>query len=128
MEIMEMAAALGKKLKEDARLVALEEAKKAYEANPELQRLMIEYDVQQRAMNSELGNAERDTHLIDAIQKRMDTLYQEITENPVYVELNRTQAEVNDLMNAVNRTIMTQITGEVSSGCTHDCSTCGGCH
>ena len=33
--------------------------------------------------------------------------------------------EVNELMNRVNQTIMTQITGEEPSGCTHNCSTCG---
>ena len=38
------------------------------------------------------------------------------------------RSEVNELMNAVNQTIMTQITGEEPSGCTHNCSTCGGCH
>ena len=47
---------------------------------------------------------------------------------PVFAELNRAQAEVNELMNSVNQTIMTQITGEEPSGCTHNCSTCGGCH
>jgi hypothetical protein len=46
----------------------------------------------------------------------------------VFAELNRAQAEVNELMNAVNQTIMTQITGEEPSGCTHDCSSCKGCH
>ena len=128
MEIFELAAELGKKLKDDARLVALENAKKAYEADPALQKLMLEYDVQQKAMQREVAKPERDLHFIEVIQGRIDTLYKEITENPVFVELNRVQAEVNELMNSVNQTIMTQITGEEPSGCTHNCSTCGGCH
>ena len=128
MEIFELAAELGKKLKDDARLVALEDAKKAYEADPALQKSMLEYDVQQKAMQREVAKPERDLHFIEVIQARIDALYQEITENPVFVELNRAQAEVNALMNNVNQTIMTQITGEEPSGCTHNCSTCGGCH
>ena len=32
------------------------------------------------------------------------------------------------LMNAVNATITSNITGELPSSCTHNCSTCGGCH
>ena len=36
MEIFELAAALGQKLKDDARLVALDAAKTAYEENKEL--------------------------------------------------------------------------------------------
>jgi cell fate (sporulation/competence/biofilm development) regulator YmcA (YheA/YmcA/DUF963 family) len=128
MEIFELATELGKKLKEDSRLVALENAKAAYEKDPELQKMMIEYDVQQKAMQGEVAKSEHDLHLIEAIQHRIDELYRKIAEHPTFVELNRTQAEVNELMNAVNRTIMTQITGEAPSGCTHNCKTCGGCH
>ena len=128
MEIFELAAELGKKLKDDARLIALEDAKKAYEENPTLKKLMLEYDVQQKAMQREVAKPDRDLHFIEVIQNRIDQLYKEITENPVFAELNRAQAEVNELMNSVNQTIMTQITGEAPSGCTHNCSTCGGCH
>ena len=42
--------------------------------------------------------------------------------------MNEAQAAVNNLMNAVNNTIMFAITGEMPAGCTHDCSSCGGCH
>ena len=128
MEIFELAAELGKQLKEDARLIALEEAKAAYEKDPQLQKYMLEYDVQQKAMQREGAKPERDLHFIEAIQKRIDDLYTLITENPAFAELNRAQAEVNELMNRVNQTIMTQITGEEPSSCTHDCRTCGGCH
>jgi cell fate (sporulation/competence/biofilm development) regulator YmcA (YheA/YmcA/DUF963 family) len=128
MEIFELAAELGKKLKDDPRLVALEEAKVAYEKDPQLQKYMLEYDVQQKAMQREVAKPDRDMLFIETIQKRIDDLYKLITENPAFAELNRTQAEVNDLMNRVNQTIMTQITGEEPSGCTHNCSTCGGCH
>lgn len=128
MEIFELAAELGKKLKDDPRLVALEEAKAAYEKDPQLQKYMLEYDVQQKAMQREVAKPDRDMLFIETIQKRIDDLYKLITENLAFAELNRTQAEVNDLMNRVNQTIMTQITGEQPSGCTHNCSTCGGCH
>lgn len=128
MEIFELAKALGDKLKEDERLVALENAKNAYEQDADLKKYMVEYDVQQKAMQRAVAQPEKDMQMIESIQKRIDALYVQITEHPVFVELNRAQGEVNDLMNAVNQTIMTQITGEEPSGCTHDCSTCGGCH
>ena len=128
MEIFELAAELGKKLKDDARLAALEDAKKAYEADPALQKMMLEYDVQQKAMQREVAKPERDLHFIEVIQHRIDELYKLISEHPTFIDLNRAQMEVNELMNSVNQTIMTQITGEEPSGCTHNCSTCGGCH
>ena len=128
MEIFELAKALGEKLKDDARLVALEKAKNDYEKNAELKKYMVEYDVQQRAMQKAVGQSDRDMQMIEQIQNRIDELYRLISEHPVFAELNRAQAEVNELMNAVNQTIMTQITGEEPSGCTHDCSSCKGCH
>ncbi len=128
MEIFELAAELGKALKNDERLVKLEAAKKAYENEPELQKCLVEYEVQQKAMQHEITKSERDTMFIDVIQKRIDELYKKIMEHPVFVQLNEAQAEVNELMNAVNSTITFHITGETPS-CTHDCSTCGGgCH
>ena len=129
MEIFELAEKLGQVPKEDARLVALEEAKRAYEADTKLQKCMMEYEVQQQAMQREAGKADHDLHFLEVIQNRIDTLYQAIIENPTFVALNEAQNAVNGLMNEVNQTIMFQITGEKpSSGCTHDCSTCGGCH
>ena len=126
MDIFELAAELGKALKADEKLVRLEAAKKAYENESELQKMLVEYEVQQRALQGEMVRDERDTLFIDTIQKRIDSLYHGIMEHPVFAELNEAQAEVNELMNAVNNTITFEITGELPSSCTHNCSTCGG--
>ena len=125
MTIFELASQLGKALKEDEKLVRLNDAKKAYEADRELQKFMVEYEVQQKALQVELTKDERDTLLIDVIQKRINELYNTIMSHPVFVELNNAQADVNELMNAVNNTITFEITGEIPS-CTGSCSTCGG--
>lgn len=130
MEIFELAEELGKALKADARLVALDAAKTAYEENNQLHKYMIEYEVQQKALQGEAAKGDaHDLNLMEIIQKRIDELYALISEHPAFQELNRAQAEVNALMNRVNQTIMKEITGEEpDAGCTHDCSTCGGCH
>ena len=127
-EIMELAANLGKMLREDERLKKLEEAKNEYTSDVELQKKLLEYEVQQKAMQNEITKPEKDTNFIEIIQTRIDQLYREITESPVFEALNEAQAEVNELMNAVNATITANITGETPSSCTHNCSTCGGCH
>ena len=125
MTIFELASQLGRALKEDDKLVRLDNAKKAYEGDRELQKMMVEYEVQQKALQAELTKPERDTMLIDIIQKRINDLYNAIMGHPIFVELNEAQAEVNELMNAVNNTITFEITGELPS-CTGSCSTCGG--
>ena len=126
MTIFELANELGKALKEDEKLIRLSEAKKAYENDNALKKYMVEYEVQQKALQVELTKEERDTIFIDVIQKRIDELYKLIMEHPVFAELNEAQAEVNELMNAVNNTISFAITGELPNSCTHNCSTCGG--
>lgn len=128
MGIFEIAELLGKTLKEDERLIKLEEAKKEYESNSELKKMMLEYDVQQKALEHEALKPEKDAQLIDIIQDRINTLYKSIVEHPAFVALNDAQVAVNELMNSVNNTIMFNITGELPSDCTHNCSTCGGCH
>ena len=126
MDIFELAAELGKALKNDERLERLENAKNAYESDPALQKMMVEYEVQQKALQGEITKEERDTLFIETIQRRIDKLYNDIMAHPVFLELNEAQAEVNELMNAVNNTITYNITGEQPSSCTHNCSTCGG--
>lgn len=128
MGIFEIAELLGKTLKEDERLIKLEEAKKEYESNAELKKMMVEYDVQQKALEHEALKEEKDAQLIDIIQDRINTLYKSIVEHSAFIALNDAQIAVNELMNSVNNTIMFNITGELPSDCTHNCSTCSGCH
>ena len=125
MTVFEIAAQLGRALKDDEKLVRLNDAKKAYESDGELQKMMVEYEVQQKALQGEITKEERDTMFIDVIQKRINELYDAIMAHPIFVELNEAQADVNELMNAVNNTITFEITGELPS-CTGSCSTCGG--
>ena len=129
MEIFDLAAKLGQALKKDERLVALEQAKKVYEEDVALRRDMTEYEVQQKVLAEEITKGEgRDLLLVDMVQARIDALYKQINENPAFVSLDRAQTAVNDLMARVNAAITYEITGELpGTGCTHDCSTCGGC-
>ena len=128
MDIFEMATALGDALKQDEKLVALEAARKNYMEDRQLQALVIEYEVQQTAMQKEASRGEDyDTHLIDMIQNRINELYEAITKHETYLALEKAQEEVNALMNKINGIITARITGQ-EPGCTHNCATCGGCH
>lgn len=127
MEIMDIAEMLGEAIKNDERMIRLNEAKNAYDKDVDLNKAMMEYEVQQKAMSYEYEKTEKDMTLISEIQKKVDELYNKITSNPVFNELDAAQADVNALMNEVNQKITSTITGQDSS-CTHDCSTCHGCH
>ena len=126
MEIFELATKLGQELKKDERLVRMAKAKEAYENDGELRTLMREYQVQQIALEKTAGQKDVEARFLEMIQDRINQIYDQIVAHPVYVELESAQNEVNALMNAVNNTITFEITGEMPSSCTHDCSTCGG--
>ena len=126
MTIEEIAAQLGKAIKEDDRIKELNAARDAYETSEELRTLMTEYEVNQKAIEFEAAKPELDEDLIRKMQGRLDDLYDKIMEHPVFVRLNAAQNEVNAFMDAVNNIITFNITGELPSSCTHDCSTCGG--
>ena len=130
MEIFELAKLLGEAIKKDIRLVEFEEAKKAYENDEELQNALKEYEVQQHALQSEMIKEDKDGFTIDAINERINALYDAIVTNASFVRLNQLQVEVNELMNEVNNTITCAITGEdPKTACTHNCSTChSNCH
>ncbi len=129
MEIFEIAELLGKTLKEHEKLKRLEAAKKAYDESPAIAHKLMEYQVQQKALENEMVKPEKEMQLIELIQNRIDVLYKEISTDPVFIELNDAQVAVNDLMNAVNQTITFNITGEIPGDCTGNCSSCGGgCH
>ena len=125
MTVFELASELGKALKKDEKLIRLAQAKEKYEADTDLQKMLVEYEVQQKALQGEIVKEERDTVFIDIIQKRINEIYDAVMNHPIFIELNDAQADVNELMNAVNNTITFEITGELPS-CTHDCSSCGG--
>ncbi len=121
--IMELAAELGKAIKEDERVKALDAAKKAYDEDKNLTRYVIEYNVQQKAMANEFEKGDdRDDVMLKQIQNRIDELYTLIVENEAFVAMNAAQEAVNNFMNEVNGIITLNITGEMP--CTHDCSTC----
>ncbi len=129
MEIFEIAELLGKTLKEHEKLKRLAAAKKAYDESQVIAGKLLEYQVQQKALENEMVKPEKDMVLVEMIQNRIDVLYKEISTDPVFIELNDAQVAVNDLMNAVNQTITFNITGEIPSDCTGNCSSCGGsCH
>jgi len=126
MSIYSLAAELGKAIKEDERMIRMEKAKEAYESSEKIGNLMMEYGIQQQALTTMGDSEEIDTDALTRIQDRIDEIYAEITQDPIFKELDEAQAAVNELMETVNNTIMYNATGKTA--CTHDCSSCSGCH
>ncbi len=129
MTIRESAKALGELIKEDPVTAAYFEASDAYKKDPELKKLIFEYNVQQTALQEEYAKPEKDQKVIDAVNGRVKELFNEITNSEVYQTYLNAQSAMNELIDSVNREITMSIFGSMpDGGCTHDCSSChGGC-
>lgn len=127
--IIKLAHKLGETIAESDEIRALAKAKAAYEADGDLQAKLNEYEAERRVLADEFSKAEEaDEQTVSALRARLEELGAVILANPHYTDFSSAQKALNDLMAEVNAEIKFCITGERPSACTHDCSTCGGCH
>ena len=129
-KIIELAHTLGLAIAESDEIKALEIAKDAYEADADLQAKLSEYETDRKLLTEEFIKEDNDAkeEAVAKLRAHMEALAAEIVVNDKYVAFTNAQAGVNALMAEVNAEIKFCITGERPSTCTHDCSTCGGCH
>ena len=129
-KIIELAHTLGLAIAESDEIKALEAAKDAYEADADLQAKLSEYETDRKLLTEEFIKEDNDAkeEAVAKLRAHMEALAAEIVVNDKYVAFTNAQAGVNALMAEVNAEIKFCITGERPSTCTHDCSTCGGCH
>ncbi len=127
--IIEKAHQLGLEIAASEEIKNLEAAKAAFDADEELSKLMAEYETERKLLGEEFS---KPTDSIDEIavanlRARIEELTGIIGKNPKYIAFSMAQQAMNKLMADVNAEIKFCITGERDT-CTHDCSTCSGCH
>ncbi len=129
-EILKEAQALGKLIAASDEVKAANAAKEEYDSNAEIQALITEYNVNNKALAEEYKREEKDEALMTSIKTRIGELYNMIMAHPVYVAYMSAQEGVGELMRLVNDEINFEVTGErpSASSCTGNCGTCGGCH
>ena len=128
-KIIELAHQLGNEIAKSDEIKALNETKNAFDSDAELQALMSEYEADRMLLGQEFSknNAEIDEKAIADLRARIEELTREISKSPIYIAFANAQQNMNKLMADVNAEIKFCITGE-RDNCTHDCSTCSGCH
>ena len=128
-KIIELAHQLGNEIAKSDEIKALNETKAAFDSDEALTALMSEYEADRVLLGQEFSKAESeiDEKAIADLRARIQELTAEISKNPVYIAFATAQQNMNKLMADVNAEIKFCITGE-RDDCTHDCSTCSGCH
>ncbi len=129
-KIIELAHLLGEEIAKSDEIKNLEEAKGEFQSDAELQDMMSEYEAERMLLGQEFAKdvSEADQRAIADLRTRIEQLSSEIGMHPKYIKFAEAQRAMNALMADVNAEIKYCITGERPSDCTHDCSTCKGCH
>ena len=129
-KIIELAHALGLEIAKSNEIKNLEAAKAEFQVDEVLQNKMSEYEAERMLLGQEFAKdpSEADQKAIADLRARIEQLSSEIGTDPKYIQFAEAQRAMNALMNDVNAEIKYCITGERPSDCTHDCSTCKGCH
>ena len=130
MTVMQLTQQLAFGIQESDELKAYFAAKAAYEQDGELQNNLFEYETQRKILGNEFSKPteEQNPDLIVAIRDRIQALASLIVESPNYRAYEDAKQAVNHLMEEVNAEISRIVFGVQPSSCTHDCSTCSGCH
>lgn len=110
-------------------LKAYNAAKEAYDSDETLNKQINEYNVQAAILESEgrKPEEERDSALVESISARLRDLYDSISESKALADMRQAEAALSEIVSAINDAVRFTIEPE-SANCTHDCSTCGGCH
>ena len=128
---------LGKEIQKDERFVALQAAAKANDADESLQQQMQEMQLislkyQQEAEKGEEASQDRIKELQDDYQK----LYTEVMAGENMQNYSAAAAEMEKMAQYISGMIGLFFDGKDAEtcelppqdACTHNCSTCGGCH
>ncbi len=129
-KVIELAHLLGEEIAKSNEIKELEAAKAEFEADAALQAKMSEYEAERTILGQEFlkPTEEADEKAIADIKARIEELTKEIIASASYQKFQLAKEAMDALMADVNAEIKFCITGERPAKCTHDCSTCGGCH
>ncbi len=134
MDLIALARQLGHAIQEEKAYKDLRAAQTAADNDKELQDLIGEFNLKRMAINNEACKEDRDEEKLRALNEEMRSSYTSIMSNENMIAYNDAKTALDTVMQRVMAIITQSADGEdpdttdFSPSCTHDCSTCGGCH
>ncbi|MBQ7965232.1 MAG: YlbF family regulator [Ruminococcus sp.] len=134
MDLIALARQLGHAIQEEKAYKDLRAAQTAADNDKELQDLIGEFNLKRMAINNEACKEDRDEEKLRALNEEMRSSYASIMSNENMIAYNDAKTALDTVMQRVMAIITQSADGEdpdttdFSPSCTHDCSTCGGCH
>lgn len=138
MSVIEITRELGKALQADERYIEYISAKKANDADEELQKLIGEFNLirQNLAMESDKDEGEIDNAKVKELTAKMHSAYDDVMSNENMAAFTIAKQGMDKLMSEINTILTYSMEGmdpatcpsePPSAECSGSCSTCGGC-
>ena len=133
-DIITLARQLGHAIQEQDEYENIMKAKTAADADETLQALITEFNIKRVAINAEACKSDRDEETLKKLNEEMRTAYSAIMQNEHMKAYNDAKQAFDRVLQRVLAIVQQSADGEdpdttdFSEDCTHDCSTCGGCH
>ena len=133
-DIIKLARQLGHAIQGEDFYKNLQNAKTAADSDEDLQQLITRFNIKRVAINTEACKSDRDEEVLKKLNDEMRTSYADIMANENMKAYNNAKQDFDHVMQRVLAIIQQSADGEdpdttdYSENCTHDCSTCSGCH
>ena len=125
MTIIEKAHELGKMIEASEEMKALKEAEKVQAEDDEAQQLVADFNIKRMDLARKIQGGKITEE--EAIKKNNEAFSEMVEKSESIKNYVAAKENFDKMVTGINNVINIYITGE-QGGCTHNCSTCGGCH
>ncbi len=125
MEMLKKAHELGEMIKESPEMKAMLEAEEAQKNDEEAIKLLQEYNLKRMNLARDLQEGKMEQ--AEAIVKNNEYFSEMVKASETIENFVKTKQAFDEMVQKINQVLNYYITGQ-DPNCTHDCSTCGGCH
>lgn len=125
MDIFEKTRELGEMIRASKEMEDVKAAEAAQEADETAQALLKEYNLKRMNLVRDMQSG-KITHE-EAVKQNSELFEATIANNETIAAYIEKKKQFDGMVNEINQILNYYITGQ-EPGCTHNCSSCGGCH
>ena len=135
MDIIEITRQLGAAIQQDERYLAFHEARRANEADNDLNDLINKIQLIHMSYQHEAAKDNADEEKLEAYDKEFSEVYKTVMDNENMIRYEAARKAVDDMMNNITQLLSLCVQGQdpmtcepEEHNCSGDCGSCGGCH
>lgn len=128
-KIIEKAKELGTMMKESEIAKKFDATQQKLVDDEKAQELIAQFNMARMTLSNESQNENPDPQRLEQIQQKVQSAYEAVMSLEIMQEMDAAGRAMDEMINKVNHVIHALLQGQdPDAACTHDCSTCGGCH